>query len=51
MNPHNTNNLSYQRRFRDSVVIINVTRWMEAAALVAGYLMILGLLDLLERMR
>ena len=51
MSRFDTGNMSYQRRLRDSVVIINVTRWMEAAALVAGYLMILGLLDLLERMR
>jgi hypothetical protein len=47
MNPHNTNNLSYQRRLRDTVVVIHITRWTEAAALVAGFLMVTGLLELL----
>ena len=51
MNPHNTNNLSYQRRLRDTVIVIHVTRWMEAVIGVAGFFTVIGLLELLERMR
>jgi hypothetical protein len=49
MNPHNQ---SWREiNFRDRVVIIKVTPWVEAVAVVAAFFMIIGLLDLLERMR
>lgn len=47
MSRFDTNNLSYSRRLRDMVIVIHVRPWMEAIALVAGFLMITGLLELL----
>jgi hypothetical protein len=51
MNHYDTGNLSYSRRLRDTVIVIHVTRWVEAAIGVAGFFMVIGLLELLERMR
>lgn len=47
MSPYNTNNLSYQRRLRDTVIVIRVRPWMEAAAFICAFLMVTGLLELL----
>ncbi len=47
MNRYDTHNLSYSRRLRDSVIVIHIRPWMEAVALVAAFLMITGLLELL----
>ena len=46
MNRFDTHNLSYSR-LRDTVIVIHVTRWMEAAIGVAAFLVITGLLELL----
>ena len=50
MNSYNTNNLSYRAPLRDTVVIIHIRPWMEAVAVVAGFLMITGLLELIGAM-
>jgi hypothetical protein len=50
MSAYNTNNLSYRAPLRDTVIIIHVTRWMEAVAVVCGFLMVTGLLELIGAM-
>ena len=50
MSAYNTNNLSYRAPLRGTVIIVHVTRWMEAAAVVCGFLMVTGLLELIGAM-
>ena len=50
MSQFDTGNLSYRSPLRDTVIIVHVTRWMEAVAVVAGFLMITGLLELIGAM-